>query len=169
MKNEFDPQKPEWFELLDGDAPSAQVARVNKTIPILATVVTGVVLASGAVFAGTTERGNAESHVAVAATSTSPSPAATSAPAVQNQTAPTTSTSEKVAAPSSVSGKSSIQNPAVPGVQPPRGGEHDDDDEWGDDDDHDDDRWDDDHDDDDDDHERGEGKRHHEREDHNRD
>ena len=160
MKNEFDPQKPEWFQLLDSDAPSAQVAKVNKTLPILATVVTGVVLASGAVFAGTSERGNAESQVTVAAAPTSTLPSATraSAPVEENQASPVTSTSTEVAAPSNLVGNTSIQDPAMPGVQTPRGGDHDD--EWGDDHDHDDDRWDGDHDDEDDDH--------HERREHHR-
>ena len=46
------PKKPEWFELLDGDAPSAQVTKVNKKLPVIAAVVTGAVIASGALFAG---------------------------------------------------------------------------------------------------------------------
>ena len=50
--NQSNSKKPEWFELLDGDAPSAQVKKVNKKLPIFAAVVTGAVIASGALFAG---------------------------------------------------------------------------------------------------------------------
>jgi hypothetical protein len=52
------PEKPEWFELVDSDAPSAQVVKVNKKLPILAVLVTGAVIATGAFFANASESGD---------------------------------------------------------------------------------------------------------------
>ena len=49
------PEKPEWFELADGDAPSSQVKKVNKKLPAIAVLVTGAVIASGAFFAHASE------------------------------------------------------------------------------------------------------------------
>jgi hypothetical protein len=50
------PEKPEWFELTDGDAPSAQVKKVGKKLPAIAVLVTGAVIASGAFFANASEK-----------------------------------------------------------------------------------------------------------------
>ena len=49
------PEKPEWFELTDGDAPSAQVTKVNKKLPVIAVLITGAVIATGAFFANASE------------------------------------------------------------------------------------------------------------------
>ena len=138
MRNQSEPnqsnsKKPEWFELLDGDAPSAQVTKVNKKLPIIAALVTGAVIASGALFAGASAE-NSTGHSAVASidqvtnSTSSPAPsstdasAATSNPTVQGAT----STSP------------SVTNPSA-GVQAPGNNRGDDDD-------------------DDDRHERGEGR-----------
>lgn len=121
-------KKPEWFELLDGDAPSAQVTKVNKKLPVIAALVTGAVIASGALFAGASaENSTGQSAVASIAVS-----AATAEPAIQGST-PTTP---------------SVKNPAG-GMQAPGANGGDDDDDY---------EEDEDEDDDDDRHERGEGR-----------
>jgi hypothetical protein len=58
MTPDTTPEKPEWFELADGDAPAAQVKKVNKKLPAIAVVVTGAIIATGAFFANASE----ESH-----------------------------------------------------------------------------------------------------------
>ena len=130
-------KKPEWFQLLDGDAPSAQVTKVNKKLPVIAALVTGAVIASGALFAGASAE-NSTGQSAVASvnqvTNSDSSPvantpeanAATTEPSIQGST-PTTP---------------SVKNPAG-GMQAPGANGRDDD-----------------YDDDDDDerHERGEGR-----------
>ena len=148
MRNQPEPKrteskKPEWFELLDGDAPSAQVSKVNKKLPIIAALVTGGIIASGALFAGASaENSTGQSAVAsidqstestsVAGSTTTDVTGATSNPSVQSTT------------PNSPS----VANPAG-GMQAPgtNGGGDDDDDDHEEDDDDDDDR-----------HERGEGR-----------
>ncbi len=55
MAEDLTPQKPEWFELVDGDAPSAEVRKVNKKLPAIAVLVTGAVIATGAFFANASE------------------------------------------------------------------------------------------------------------------
>jgi hypothetical protein len=53
MTKEFNSAKPEWFQLVDSDAPSAQVTKVNKKIPAIAAVVAGAIIAGGSFFAST--------------------------------------------------------------------------------------------------------------------
>ena len=88
MRNQPEPnrtesKKPEWFELLDGDAPSAQVTKVNKKLPLIAALVTGGIIASGALFAGASAE-NSTGQSAVA--SIDQSTASTSAPSAQSTT-----------------------------------------------------------------------------------
>lgn len=125
MRIQPEPQKPEWFELLDGDAPSAQVAKVDKKLPIFAAVVIGAALLSGTVFAGANSGGQ---ESAVAATNQ-----------IENSTGASGATSATVGAISGTTSEAlqpsndsslrngSIQNPTVSGVKPPRGGGDDDD------------------------------------------
>jgi hypothetical protein len=125
------PGKPEWFELIDGNAPSAQVSKVNKVLPAMAVLVSGALLATGALF------GNASSDPAqsapVSQTTSAPvasadlSPLASATPAGENQGTPVLSPSTE---------KSSI-TPVAPIMLPPTGGDDDEDDDH-DDDDHDD-------------------------------
>jgi hypothetical protein len=117
------PGKPEWFELIDGNAPSAQVNKVNKVLPALAVLVSGALLATGALF------GNASSDPAqsalVSQTTSAPvasanlSPLASATPAGENQGTPVLSPSTE---------KSSI-TPVAPIMLPPTGGDDDDDDD----------------------------------------
>mgnify|MGYP000287644446 FL=1 len=106
MKNQSEPQKPEWFELLDSDAPSAQVSKVNKKLPAFAVVIAGVLFAGGAIFANASD-----SESAVASTQSNNSTVVTSDP-----TSPATSNGE--ATPSSPA----VQNPSQGGVQAPGAG-----------------------------------------------
>jgi hypothetical protein len=121
MRNQPEPQKPEWFELLDGDAPSAQVAKVDKKLPIIGALVIGAALVSGSLFASANGGGE---QSAVAATNQ-----------VENATDATMqsvagATSGALQSPGdSITQDGSIQNPSVGGVKPPRGGDHEDDDE----------------------------------------
>lgn len=87
--------KPEWFKLVDSDAPSAQVNKVSKKLPIAAVLITGAVIATGAFFASASENdASAEgvNQTSVAASSTtgsttpSTSPSATTSPGIQDPT-----------------------------------------------------------------------------------
>ena len=130
--NQSNSKKPEWFELLDGDAPSAQVAKVNKKLPVIAALVTGAVIVSGALFAGASAE-NSSGQSAVASidqtTNATSSPtanatdanAATSDPSIQSST-PTTP---------------SVTNPAGGMQAPGKNYGDDDDDDDDDEDDHD--------------------------------
>lgn len=135
-------KKPEWFELLDGDAPSAQVAKVNKKLPIIAALVTGAVIASGALFAGASAE-NSSGQSAVASIDQ-----VTNSTSSSDANAPTSDTSIQSSTPTTPS----VTNPAG-GMQAPGNNYGDDDDDH-----------DDDEDDDDRDgrerHERGEGRDH---------
>ena len=142
--------KPAWFRLVDNDAPSAQVSKVDKKLPLIALVVTGVIAVSGTFFASASDSNaplntNAISDV-VGNNSTS----------VVTQSEAPASSNSTINVSSPVAPANGLQNPAQGGVNAPRGDHADDDD------DHDDDRWGwlpghDDHDDDEDeDHEREE-------------
>lgn len=78
--NQSQPKKPEWFELLDGDAPSAQVIKINKKLPVIAALVAGAVIASGALFSGASaESSTGQSAVAsIGQSSNSPTPTSSS-------------------------------------------------------------------------------------------
>jgi cytoskeletal protein RodZ len=135
-------KKPEWFELTDGSAPSAQVAKVNKFLPVTAALIAGAVIATGAFLANASQSDSQGQEIAQTATVATPSESS-STPGATGNTAPTAPTA-----------------PTQGGVAKPdanRGGaEHEDrdDHEWydifGDDDDH-------------EEGEEHEGRRHHER------
>ena len=133
-------KKPEWFQLLDGDAPSAQVTKVNKKLPVIAALVTGAVIASGALFAGASAE-NSTGQSAVASvnqvTNSDSSPVADTTDANAATTEPSTQGSTPTTP--------SVKNPAG-GMQAP-GVNRGDDDDYEEDDDDDDER-----------HERGEGR-----------
>ena len=83
-------KKPEWFELADSDEPSAQVAKVNKKLPIAAILITGAVIATGAFFASASENNaSAEGVTQVtspssAAAGATPDASASSTPSASN-------------------------------------------------------------------------------------
>ena len=144
--------KPAWFQLVDSDAPSAQVSKVDKKLPVMALIVTGVIAVSGTFFATASEQG-------AGLNSSSPSVSTNTVSDVvdANASSANTSSAASVNSPSNLNVSSpadkasGIQNPAQGGIAAPRGGDDDDDDDhWG---------WlpgHDDDDDDDDDHEREE-------------
>jgi hypothetical protein len=72
-------KRPEWFELTDGDAESAKVAKVNKKLPIAAVLVTGAVIATGAFFASASENQASAEGVTQTSASASPSTGSTNA------------------------------------------------------------------------------------------
>ncbi len=100
--------KPEWFELIDGNAPSAQVQKVNKFLPAMAVVVAGAIIASGALLANASEEPTNQVVTAASQASTS------------DQVG--TITTEN-----STPGVTNPANPAsTPGMLPPSGGDDDD-------------------------------------------
>ncbi len=143
--------KPAWFQLVDSDAPSAQVSKVDKKLPVIALIVTGVIAVSGTFFASASDSNPSVSATAISdVVDTNNSSESTSSATPVNSNSTVNVSSPVVPA-------NGLQNPAQGGVTAPRGDQEDDDDDdrWGwlpghDDDD------DDDHDDDDDDHEREE-------------
>ena len=122
MTQESQPQKPGWFELVDGDAPSAQVTKVNKVLPIAAVLVTGAVIATGAFFANASE--NTQSGVLSSPASVTTVDNSTTTPTAGPATSSTLSAPAGVTAPG-------IQDPTQGGISKPG---HDADDEFGDDD-----------------------------------
>jgi len=151
--------KPAWFQLVDSDAPSAQVSKIDKKLPVMALIVTGVIAVSGTFLATASEQGEGLNSASpsvstntvsdVVDTNASSGSTSSAAPVNSNSTLNVSSPAEKT---------NGIQNPAQGGITAPRG-DDDGDDHWGwlpghDDDEDDDDEDDDDH--DDDDHEREE-------------
>lgn len=121
-------QKPEWFEMVDGDdqvSDFVKASKRSKSLPITAVIASAAIIIGGAFFANA----NDESP-AVAETVSAPS-------AQTNTTTPTDSSAAPIAPKSP--GKSGIQNPSAKGGdtpaigQPPQRGEREDDDEFGDD------------------------------------
>lgn len=144
--------KPEWFQLIDSDAPSAQVSKINKKLPLTALIVTGVIALSGTFFATASDSNLPVSTTAVSDVADSNITSEVTPSAVPANSNSTLNVSSPVAP------ANGLQNPAQGGVTGPRG-DHDDDDRWG---------WltghgedDDDHDEDDDDHENREREERH--------
>lgn len=115
--------KPAWFELVDSDAPSAQVSKVDKKLPLLALIVTGVIAASGSFFA-TASGSNQGSNQSMPSVSTNATPA--KAVTQSNSTV-------RVSSPATPGNK--LENPAQGGVKAPSGHSEDEDEDNGDDDD----------------------------------
>lgn len=123
-----DKKKPEWFELVDGDAPSAQVTKINKKLPAIAVLAAGSVMALGTFFSSATETD------AQATTSTLQSQTVGSESTSVAAESPQTSSPAPAAVDSTSnnSGKSVVatNNPSLGGVQAPGlASGHDDEDE----------------------------------------
>lgn len=130
------PEKPEWFQLTDGDAPSAQVKKVDKKVPAIAVLVTGAVIASGAFFANASEKNESHNNL-------QQSQLSTNGPLTQNDGAlngaPSTGFTPATDGSPQTSqilppGGAGVTQPALPaqGMQPPvpgLGGDDDDDDD----------------------------------------
>lgn len=133
MTENLEPKKPTWFELTDGDAPSAQVTKVNKKLPAIAVLVTGAVIASGAFFAHASDSESVGSAI--------PS---TSINQVDNNTAATTGATTEISntqpagvknsGPAIATVDNKVQEPTQSGMKAPGGNGHDDDDDDEDDD-----------------------------------
>lgn len=57
------PEKPEWFELAEGDAKPSKFSKVksgNKKLPAIAVLITGAVIATGAFFANAAEENHSD-------------------------------------------------------------------------------------------------------------
>jgi hypothetical protein len=118
-KNQVGPQsgKPSWFELVDSDAPSAQVVKVNKKLPVIALFVTAAIAASGTFFANASNSSASTPQPMTSANTTVAStPATTASPDTKNVNALSTT------APKS----DKVQNPSQGGVQAPSAGRGDD-------------------------------------------
>jgi hypothetical protein len=151
--------KPEWFQLIDSDAPSAQVTKVNKKLPVIALIVTGVIAASGTFFANATDTNQSSINPAPSASANAVSDVV-DANAATPQANTTDSKSTKIVnVTTSTAPAGKVQNPNQTGVPAPSAGRDDDEDEdhWG---------WlpGRDHDDDDDDDDEHEDREGHERE-----
>ena len=134
-KNASEPQssKPAWFALVDSDAPSAQVVKVNKKLPVIALIVTGAIAASGTFFANASDKNQSPTNsipsVSASAVSdvvdTTSNPVATSTEQNSKPRSTVNVSSHTVAK----SPQAAVQNPSQGGVQAPRGGGENDDDE----------------------------------------
>jgi hypothetical protein len=131
MTENLEPKKPTWFELTDGDAPSAQVTKVNKKLPAIAVLVTGAVIASGAFFAHASDSEN----VGGAIPSTSINQVDNSTAATTGATGATTEISNtqpagvKNSGPAIATVNNKVQDPTQSGMKAPGGNGHDDDDD----------------------------------------
>ena len=112
-------KKPDWFELVDGDAPSAQVTKINKKLPAIAILAAGTVVALGSFFSSATET-DAQAISSNTASSSAPTQVTTSSAPVATE--PTPQNPKKAIA--------AINNPSQGGVQAPGlGSDNDDDDD----------------------------------------
>lgn len=134
MTEKIGPEKPEWFALADGDAPSAQVRKVSKKLPALAVLVTGAVIATGAFFANASEQEDGEKLIGNTSfnqvdNTQGVSPDVTA----PNQNNSNNSNGVHPAPPKGVNPPSGgIQDPSKGGVMPPQErGDDDGDHEWG--------------------------------------
>lgn len=131
MTENLEPQKPTWFELIDGDAPSAQVTKVNKKLPIIAALVAGAVIASGALLANASDREN----IVGTSGSTSMSQVDNTTSATSNPSGITNEVSNSQPAAPNTTGavvataNNKIQDPTLGGMKAPGGRDHDDDDD----------------------------------------
>ena len=111
-------QKPEWFEMAESDDASAAVTKVNKKLPAIAVLVTGVIIGAGAFFANASEsNANAESITQMVASATS-SPAATD-PTANSSNTPSTGVQSPGA--TAIPSQGGIANPSQGGIQAPNG------------------------------------------------
>jgi hypothetical protein len=98
MSNEINNSKPEWFQLVDSDAPSAQVRKIDKKLPAIAALVAGAIIATGSFIAGASHESQDITQVVAASEATSSSQStpikiaevSSAATAVVATTAPTT-------------------------------------------------------------------------------
>jgi hypothetical protein len=127
MSNEFNNSKPEWFQLVDSDAPSAQVRKIDKNLPAIAALVASAIIATGTFIAGASSDQQDMAQV-VAANETISSPQSTPVKIADVSSAAT----EVIA--TTVTKNTDVQAPGQVGVKAPTGRDddyEDDDDERG--------------------------------------
>jgi hypothetical protein len=136
MTENLESAKPTWFELTDGDAPSAQVAKVNKTLPVMAVLVTGAVIASGAFFAHASESEGSPNVIPSTTINQvdNSNAATTGATNTATEISNTQTATPKNSGPVIASVNNNLQNPSQPGMKALGGNGHDDDDDDEDDD-----------------------------------
>jgi hypothetical protein len=132
MSNETNNSKPEWFQLVDSDAPSAQVRKIDKKLPAIAALVAGAIIATGSFIAGVSSDQQDMTQV-VAANERTSSPQ--SAPV---KIGDVSSAATQVIA-TTVTKNTGVQSPDQVGVKAPTGRDEDEDEDEDDDDDDDDD------------------------------
>jgi len=117
-----DNKKPEWFDLIDGDAPSARVTKINKKLPAMAILITAGVIATGTFFASSSEP---TAQAEVTSTPTAITSVDKSKPT--NSAAPTAKTvaTAKPSASATPTVTGSVKNPAQGGVALPTAGRGD--------------------------------------------
>lgn len=149
-KSAFEPQsgKPAWFALVDSDAPSAQVSKVNKKLPVIALIVTGVIAASGTFFASASdENQSATTEVSSLTAATNSDASDVTVESTPESGAATGTTVNANSSGTAIATANGLQTPAQPGAQAPGNNGYGDDDDSDDSDDGDDgDEDDDDHD-----------------------
>ncbi len=116
MAKDFNTSKPEWFQLVNSDAPSAQVRKIDKKLPAVAAVVAGTIIAMGSFFAHATDENQGNSQVLASTQSSS-----TQADSVDVQASPTSSSPTVANTPVATSAPVAQQK-----IQAPTGGGDDD-------------------------------------------
>lgn len=123
MSKNSEGAKPEWFQLVDNDAPSAQVRKVSKKLPAFALIVSSVLIATGTFFASGSEV-NLGVGQAVASAASS-----IGVGSLVADSSPTQLTSGAQGSAVVAGAPASVQNPGMGGIKPPTGGDDDDDDD----------------------------------------
>lgn len=109
-----DNNKPEWFEIAEGDGPT-QPAKVRRSLPIAAVMATALVLGVGAVIAQTQESTPASATTSEAMTASSDAQPSVNQVSSNNLEAATPSN------PSATSSSTGLANPSI--AKLPSGGE----------------------------------------------
>jgi hypothetical protein len=103
MTSDSNAQKPEWFEMAEGDVQTSPIPKTKKKVTIIAVLITSAIMGVGALVAnGSESDANAEQGVTQTGTTNS-------TPTLPGKGTP-----------------SGIANPAQGGIQPPTGRGHDD-------------------------------------------
>ena len=134
MTSNTSPEKPDWFALIEKDAPSAQVRKVDKKLPVVTGFLAITIVALGTFFSNgsMTLDSSAASNSAVASMSTGTSANTVTATQVTGTQVTGTQVTGKVKI-AKVAGAQSINTIADPTLN--GGGNDDDDDEYEEDDD----------------------------------
>ena len=135
MTQNFNSPQPEWFKLVDSDAPSAQVKKVDKKLPAIAAVVAGAIIAAGGLFANASGENQVVSQILESSASTATS-TSTTADSIATKSSQSTSPILKNVNNSAIATAAPVapnqggrQDPSTGGMSAPTGGNDDDDDD----------------------------------------